>query len=179
RGARDPARGGARGARRALTAPRPARAPALPAEARPEGSRDLGGPPQAALRACAPSLVVSLSHPRRRRRRGNDEWQEDARRALHVGHRVLPSDWRHLAHAAACRPRRREYDREHLRPGLARRPRRKAPEGLGRPSADNDSDRRPFAEIVPIDFGSVEPKVETAGIEPASSGAWDRFAGGL
>jgi len=25
-------------------------------------------------------------------------------------------------------------------------------------SADNDSDRRPFAEIVPIDFGSVEPK---------------------
>ena len=35
-------------------------------------------------------------------------------------------------------------------------------------SADNDSDRRPFTEIVPIDFGSVEPKMEAAGIEPAS-----------
>jgi hypothetical protein len=36
-----------------------------------------------------------------------------------------------------------QHDREHLRPGLARRPRGEAAEGLGRVSADADSGRRP------------------------------------
>lgn len=51
----------------------------------------------------------------------------------------------------ATQQRGRQHDREHLRPGLTRRPRGEAPQGVGRVSADNYSDRRRFDRIVPIE----------------------------
>lgn len=51
-----------------------------------------------------------------------------------------------LRHPAAARSRRRQHDREHLRPRLARRPRGEAPESLGRIAA----------EAIPIDAVSTE-----------------------
>src|SRR5204862_6782878 len=63
-----------------------------------------------------------------------------------------------LRDAAAARPRRRQHHREHLRPGLARRPRGETPQGLGRVAADNDSDRRLFDQIVPIEKAPIAGK---------------------
>ena len=71
------------------------------------------------------------------------------------GDRVLPRHRRHLRDSAAARPRGRQHHREHLRPGLARRPRGEAQEGLGRIAAENDSDRRPFDRIVPIEKAPI------------------------
>ena len=118
-----------------------------------------------------PPLVVSLPHPGRRRRGRDDARQEDARRPLHVRDRVLPRDRRHLRDPAAPGPRRRQYHSEHLRPRLAGRPRREAPKGLRRVSADNHSDRSAFARIVPIGKAALAGKMEAAGIEPASADA--------
>ena len=65
------------------------------------------------------------------RRGGRHERPEDARRPVHGGDGVLPSDRRHLRNAAAARPCRREHYSEHLRPGIARGPGAEARPGLG------------------------------------------------